>query len=306
MLAMATDETLKSGKLWRAIIWSLRITVALQCLGNWQWLIQIGESPLLSWLIDPRDIGGLAWSEATGLAVQQTVGWLVIAAGGVVLLRPYAAVLVPLSLFQLLIAVATWRTNSGFTLHAEWLSPSWAALFPFATQSARIVAPMALLLLVPWRVERPKKPRITLRVRLAMSLLLAGAGITFFAHGIESLQRNPVFLDLLISTGNRLFGVSLSQASAEALLFVVGIIDLIVAVACLSNRMRGVLWWMAFWGAITTLSRITAIDWQVSWFAAATRAPHIGVPLAAVLHWHWLRQRDDETSTKAAKTMPEE
>ena len=234
-------------------------------------------------MIDPRDIGGLAWNESTGLAVQEAVGWLVLLAGILVLLRPCAAVLGPLGLFQFLIAVARWRTVSGFALQATWLSPEWTALFPFATESARIVAPLALLLLDPWRVERPLKPY---RIRFAMGFILAGTALTFFAHGIECLQGNPVFLDLLISSGHRLVGYDLSQSSAEALLFVIGVIDLFVAVASLSSRMRGVLWWMAIWGGITSLSRMTAIDWHASWFAAATRAPHLGLPLVAALYRH--------------------
>jgi len=218
--------------------------------------------------------------------VQQATGWLALGAGVCVLLRPCAAVLGPLGLLQLLIAVAMWRTGYGYPPQAAWLSPQWSALFPLAAQSARIVAPLALLLLDPWRAERPLSAR---RIRLAMGLLLGGAVLAFLSHGIEAWQLYPVFIDLLICTSSRLFGVALPQSNAEVMLLVIGAFDMFVAVACLFPRLRGVLWWMAFWGGITALSRVTAFGWEPAWHEAATRMPHLGVPLAVVLYWHLLR-----------------
>jgi len=291
MATMLAVENTESGKLWQAIVWTLRMTVALQCLGNWRWLAQIGESPLLSWMISPEDVGGLNWNEATGLAVHQAIGWLVLAAGVCVVLRPCAAVLGPLSFLQFLFAVAMWRTGYGYVPQAAWLSPQWAALFPLATQSARIVAPLALLLFDPWRVERPLSRR---RIRLAMGLLLWGAAFVFLSHGIEAWHLHPVFVDLLIGTSGRLLGVALSQSSAEAMLSIIGVFDIIVAVACLFPRLRGVLWWMAFWGGVTALSRVTAFGWESAWYAAAIRMPHLGAPLVVVLYWHLLGWRAEE------------
>ncbi len=286
MGVMAVHESSKPDKLWRAIVWTLRITVALQCLGNWRWLTQIGESPLLSWWIGPTDVGGLAWNEATGLAVQQATGWLALAAGGCVLLRPCAAVLGPLVLLQIFFAIAMWRTDAGFSLQAPWLGPRLGALFPFATQLARIVAPLGLLLLDPWRVERPLGP---LRVGRAIRLLRWGIACTFLAHGIEAWLLNPVFIDLLIGSFQHLLSVQLSQSAAEELLQIIGGVDLLAAIACVSTRSRDVLWWMAFWGGITALSRMTAFGFETSWHTTLIRTPHLGVPLAVVLYWHLLR-----------------
>jgi len=286
MMAMLVKEPPESSKLWQAMVWTLRITVALQCVGNWRWLAQIGESPLLSWMISPEDVGGMRWAEATGLAVQQAIGWLALGAGLCVLLRPCAAVLGPLALLQLLIAVAMWRTGYGYPPQAAWLSPQLAALFPLATQSARIAAPLALLLLDPWRAERPLSPH---RIRLAMGLLLGGTALVFLSHGIEAWNHYPVFIDLLISASGQLFGIALSQSHAEAMLSIIGLLDGLVAVACLFPRLRGVLWWMAFWGGITAISRVAAFGWDPTWHGAAIRMPHLGVPLAVVLYWHLVR-----------------
>jgi len=295
---MLAKETTESSRLWQAIVGTLRITVALQCVGNWRWFAQIGESPLLSWMISPEDVGGLNWNEATGLAVQQATGWLALAAGVCVLLRPCAAVLGPLALLQLLLAVAMWRTGYGYPPQAAWLAPQLAALFPLAAQSARIAAPLALLLLDPWRAERPLSSR---RIRLAMGLLLGAVVFAFLSHGIEAWQRYPVFIDLLICTSDRLFGVELSQSRAETMLRVIGVFDIFVAIACLFPRLRGVLWWMAFWGGVTALSRVTAFGWEPTWHGAATRMPHLGVPLAVVLYWHLVRWRVSDQQVQVSR-----
>lgn len=283
---MLAHESIESGKLWRLIIWTLRATVAMQCLGNWRWYAQIGETPLLSWLISPADVGGLGFSEAAGLAVQQTIGWLTLAAGASVIVRPCAAVLSLLVLLQLSIAVAMWQTDVGFSLQAPWLPPWLGSLFPFGTQSARIVAPLSLLLLDPWRAQRPLGKR---RAETAIGIMRWGIALTFLAHGVEAWQHHPLFVDLLIGTCRRILEVELPQATAERLLSIIGIVDLLAAVACVATHWRPLLLWMAFWGGVTAISRITAFGFDSSWYASAIRAPHVGLPLAIVLYELLLR-----------------
>ena len=283
---MLDPEPPQSGKLWQAIVWTLRITVAFQCLGNWYVLSIIGESTLLSWMISPQDVGGHHWNEATGIAVHQTLGWLALVACPFILLRPCAAVLLPLGALQLLLTLAMCHMGYNYTLQADWLSPDLAAYFPLASQSARIATPISLLLLDPWRTKRPLSKR---RIRFGFSFLLAGSALAFLTHGLEAWDLHPPFIDLLISSTNNVFGASLSQSSAEAILLVIGIVDIIVAIACLFPHMRGVLWWMAFWGGLTAISRITCFGWEQGWHAAATRVPHLGAPLAVVLFWHLVR-----------------
>ena len=269
--------------LWRAITWTLRITVACQCLGNWRWLAQIEETPLLGWLHDPVDIGGWNWSEASSLAVVHTVGWLALLAGFLVVLRPCAFVLLPLTLLQAVLATAMWQIDDGFPLEVAWLSPQVAALFPYTTQAARIVAPLGLMLVDPWRGQRHE--------RLAIPMLRWGAAIAFFAHGIEAWQHHPVFVDLMIGSSERLLGWRMSQAVAEQLLSILGVVDMVVSVACVTCRCQPVLWWMAFWGAVTASSRIAANGWDMAWHTALVRAPHAGIPLAVLLYFRWIEWR---------------
>ncbi len=300
MSVMPAPAANQNSRPWNILIWVLRITVALQCLGAWDWFTRWQETPLLHWLLDPTDVGGLNWGEATALAVQQTVGWLMLLAGLCALVRPCAWVLGPVTLVQLLVAVAMWRIDAGFSLESEWLSPQATALFPLATHVARIAAPIGMLLLDPWRVERPLGDR---RVALAIGGLRWAAAITFFAHGIEAWLLHPEFVDICISSSERLLGTKMLQPTAEWLLTIIGEADFLVAIACVSTRWRAVWWWMALWGGVTALSRVAAYGLGVGWSAALMRAPHVGIPLAVVLYWHlveWTRAESAAEPTIAS------
>jgi hypothetical protein len=302
MALLMSEEIEKTDRLWRGIIWVLQVTVALQCLGNWRWLAQIGETPLLSWMIGPADVGGLGWNEATGLAVQSTVGWVVLAAGVVVLWRPFFAVTMPLFLLQLCLTVAMWRTDYGFVPEASWLPSQVAALFPFLTQAGRIASPLGLQLLVgckkDWRSQLP-------RVSVAMNLMRWAVAATFFAHGVEAWLHHPAFIDLVIGTAWNLFGAGLPQAGVERLLTIIGALDMVIAVVCVTTKIRGVLWWMAIWGGVTAFSRITAYGFDTSWDKTLVRMPHVGLPIAVVLIWvlvGWLSVVTDESVVKTKRS----
>ncbi len=272
-----------------AVVWVLRITVALQCLGNWGWFTRYVETPLLHWMLGPADIGGLGWSEASALATQQGLGWLALAAGVLVLVRPWAAVLGLLVLLQILIATAMWRIDDGFSLQVDWLEPQVTALFPFATQSARIAAPLGLLLLVS-----------KTHVSSAIAILRWAAAITFIAHGTEAALKHPFFVDLLISTSQNYLGLRMSEPTAEWLLELIALADFVVAVAVVTTRWRWAGWWMVFWGGLTASSRVLVFGLSAGWFQTLTRTPHLGVPLAVVLAWHAIRCSDKPSTAAEA------
>lgn len=277
------------------IVTVLRATVALQCLGNWRWMTQIQETPLLHWMLDPADIGGLAWAESTALAVQQTIGWSLLLAALAVVWRPYRFVLAALFVVQLLIAIAMWRIADGYPLKASWLSPSVVLLFPFATQLLRIAAPLGLLL-----VEHARAKPLTEATAMhrAMQLMRWAVAIVFVAHGVEALQLNPKFTDLLIGSTQRTLGVELSESAAERILMAVGVVDIVVAIACVCVRWLAVIGWIALWGGITACSRIVALGWETAWHEALTRAPHCGVPMAVALWWHLLKSKLEKDVTQ--------
>ncbi|HCK40987.1 MAG TPA: hypothetical protein DHW22_05085 [Planctomycetaceae bacterium] len=288
---MKSSNGLETAPLWLAILGSLRLTVALQCLGNWGWLSQSGETPLLHWIINPADIGGLHWNEANALILQQTLGWLALLSGVCVLFRPCAAVLGPLVLLQLVLAIAMWQNADGFPLSADLLPAEWVTLFPFLTQSARIAAPLGLLLLDPWRTPRPLSEK---RTFCAMTLLRWAIAITFLAHGIESWQLNPHFIDLLIGASSNILGVNLPQTNAEHILSLIGAVDILLAILCVTTKSRWVLGWMALWGALTAISRIFV--WGISfWHMGLVRVPHMTLPLIVFLYLHLLQCRQEKS-----------
>ncbi|MEM8943905.1 MAG: hypothetical protein AAGD11_01885 [Planctomycetota bacterium] len=279
---------------------TLRATVALQCLGNWRWLTQVQETPLLHWMLDPVDVGGLAWSEPTAIAVQQWIGWLVLLAGMVVLWRPAVWVLAPIALVQTTITVAMWQIGAGYAWQVDWLPVRLLMLFPFASQLLRMAAPAALLML---SANGSSLNADGIGVRRTMQLLRWATAIVFVAHGIEAVQLNPKFIDLMIDSTARVFGTRLPEAVAGQVLVVIGVVDIAVALALVSTESLLVVGWIACWGLITATSRIVAHGWESSWHETLTRAPHFGAPLAVALWWHLLKsrshteQRDRPTQT---------
>lgn len=298
---METKALLQSSQRGRWILVVLRWTVALQCVGNWRWFTQIEETPLLSWMINPSDIGGLGWSEATAISIQQTLGWSLLAAAVVLVWTTHTVVLALASAVQVLLAVAMWRLAEGFNLQADWLPPSVLTLFPFATQLLRMAAPFALLLLIRDCSSSQVAPSRTVRV---MELLRWATAIVFFVHGIEALQRNPKFIDLMIVSTEQTLGWNLSESTAAMILTTIGTIDVLAAVACVSFRSLPIMGWVAFWGGLTAMSRVVAHGWDVAWHQAFTRVPHFGVPLAVALWWYLLRS--DAFVNSQAPVEPEQ
>jgi hypothetical protein len=286
---MSTIDEGRQQRLWPAIVWTLRLTVVLQCLGNWRWLTRIEETPLLHWMLAPSDIGGLAWPEATALLVQQVAGWFVLLAGALLLWRPHAVVLVPLVMLQLLIAVAMWQIAEGYPLQAEWVSPHLLTLFPFVTQLGRIAAPLGLLLVCQRESGDVAGER---RIDRTIQMLRFSAAVVFLAHGIEAWQLNPKFVDLIITSAQRVLGISVTESAAQGCLATIGGIDMVIAIACVGVRSRTVMVWMAFWGLATAMSRLLANGWQASWHETFVRAPHFGIPLAVALWWLLLECRE--------------
>ena len=50
---MTIESDSASNRLGRLILWTLCLTVVVQCVGNWLWMTQIEETPLLHWMLDP-------------------------------------------------------------------------------------------------------------------------------------------------------------------------------------------------------------------------------------------------------------
>ena len=101
----------------------------------------------------------------------------------------------------------------------------------------------------------------------------------------------PSFIDLIVGTLDTLLGQDLAasasrQAFAEASLPVIAVQDFIlVALLLLPNRkIRTVAMWMAIWGFVTAMSRMTAYGWG-NWHDLALRICNGGIPLFLWYSW---------------------
>lgn len=271
----------------------LRWTVALQCVGNWRWLTQIQETPLLHWMLSAPDIGGLGWSESTATAIQSGLGWMLLPAALILIWKSHPLVLLVPIAFQVTNTIAMWRIAGGYSLLADWLPSEVLTLFPFATQLLRLGGAVGLFTLC-WKREHLQSSHD--RMRWTMEFLRWAAVIVFIAHGVEALQQNPEFLDLVVYSTYRVFGIEVSESFAATCLTVIGAVDVLVGLVCLVRRSTLAMGWMAVWGAVTALSRVVAFGWAIGWHASFARAPHCGVPLAVALWWILVKSEATDAS----------
>jgi hypothetical protein len=254
----------------RILIWVLRVTVALDCLGIAATERAVG-TPIFSLLWNQPETGGFGWSEESAAAAERAVAWTMLCVAPLVLVRRAWPLLPLVAIWQLALALAAaWMEDAPF---AEW------SLF---TRAVRIFAPLALMAL-----EVPSaRPEQAERIRKwAVWLLRGAAATTFVAHGWQAIALHPWFVDYLIAAG-QLFGLELSQRAAEVTLRVIGVVDMVVALLLVTRRWRSVAFYMAAWGALTALVRMVHSG-PDAYYDVLVRASNCGVPLAIACYWHW-------------------
>ena len=193
-----------------------------------------------------------------------------------------------------LLAIFSWLVNPGNPFHAT--DP--------AGHAVRYAAPLALILFIafPGREEESK----------IMWILRWGVAGTFVGHGLCALWMKPSFIDLIVGTMNSFFGdpvltagsldaleeafavAASRQAFAEAALPIIAIQDFILVALLLlpGKRIKTVALWMAVWGIVTAMSRMTAYGWD-HWHDLALRICNGGIPLFLWCYWKSL----DSTKT---------
>ena len=85
--------------------------------------------------------------------------------------------------------------------------------------------------------------------------------LTFFCHGLYAINYYPrpgVFVDLMLNTFHT------SENFAHLFIFIIGVIDLVIAFALFIPKIDKIaLWYAVIWGIITAISRLTAnIYWD--------------------------------------------
>jgi len=208
--------------------------------------------------------------ENVGSVVDQIAAVLLLLVSGAVIFQPSRTICLLGAGWMLAVAITTYL-NPGTTVDS-------LALYAHAV---RIAAPLCLAFALP----NPKTNLFgtTTKSPITLWVLLLGVSATFIAHGIEALEHYGRFVDLLIGSAS-LFGIKLSQSSAESALTVIGIHDFLLVALLLLRRWRWVAGWMALWGFATALSRMTTMGGD-SWHQTAVRIANGGVPLTIYLAW---------------------
>ena len=108
-------------------------------------------------------------------------------------------------------------------------------------------------------------------------LRIAVAG-EFIGHGVFALGRKPAWLEWF-----PVFGIS-NPETARTLLFLIGVVDIALAILVLVKPIRLALLWMTFWGFFTALVR--PIVGEPFW-DFVERWANWGAPLALLLIIGW-------------------
>lgn len=212
---------------------------------------------------------GLSHEAATRIDLTLALVALVSAIAGLCFRHRNRAGLFMLPAFLYLLINAFLIAKTGGSGHANWTP---------AAHALRYGTPLALVLLVM------REPFGSAQITMLLRVVIA---FVFITHGAEALLHYPRFIDLIIGSGENLLGWRITEEQAKSALTVIGIVDLIVAVLVLVRPHPALLWWLAAWGLITALSRMTSLGWG-AYPELLNRASHFLVPMVLAL---WCRRR---------------
>lgn len=202
--------------------------------------------------------------------------------------RPWTRPLLPLgSLLLLLLTLASWQAKSFQLAQLIEHSIQWT---------------LPLLLWWAWMQAAPRLAYQAV-VKLTISL-------TFVGHGLYALgMHGGVPANFLAMTHNIL---GLPEAGARQFLFVIGLLDLVVALGLWARGKEApFLWYAIIWGTLTALARVVAyvelptlasgLDRWV--FETLVRLGHGGVPLFLLWLLQGQRQRHLQPEGVVADTQ---
>lgn len=212
--------------------------------------------------------------------VERWVAVALVAVACAAFLRPHWGFLLPIAALIFLEAWA--RVFNGGAPFSEWTIYAYGL---------RIAAPLALAMLFSTELHR------WLGARLALQgtgwVLRIAIAIVFTIHGIEAFLGHPRFIDYIIGTSWNLFGYDIAESTTRIIMQVIGVVDILVAAAVIIRPVRPVLYWMAFWGFITALSRVTTFGFSHH-YEVLVRFSHFLAPLALLLILSALREMRSE------------
>ncbi len=168
------------------------------------------------------------------------------------------------------------------SVSCSYIVELWHPHYLLGASAIRVMSPLLCLILLsaanPSELSQFKLRLLEWGMRISIAL-------TFFYHGHECLAAKAQFLDYLQSVV-RLFGINgISSASALAVLKLIGIMDILVALAILIPfRLYLIAAWMCFWGLATGFVRIVFAGWE-SYPEFLLRIIHGTLPLCLIILW---------------------
>ncbi len=206
--------------------------------------------------------------------VLMIVAWLMLIPA---LQRKRALSFIYLLMGMYLALLSVCKGLNGGSAFSEWAVPA------HATRWLPCIALWLWLYLKPSSAENP--------YRVVKWMLIVSVSMTFATHGMEAIQLNPAFRDLLIG-GFETISVTVFGPVSEVLLRLIGVMD--VALALLIIFFQRKLWflWMAAWGALTALSRPIAFG-DILWEDALLRSGNCLIPVIIIL---WIYRKNTQTT----------
>lgn len=245
------------------LVFSIAVVVTL--IGVLVTTLRGGGSGWGAWLFLDQ---GLTHRNAYQIELGLVLATLVFSVAGLLLRRWRWGTCLMFPAFAFLLTEACLIAKTGGVGHAEWAP---------AAHALRYGTPLALVLLAMKEPFGEAQVMLLLRVSLAF---------VFVTHGAEALLHYPRFIDLIIGSGENLLGWRITEAQAKSLLTIIGWVDVVVGIAILIRPLPTLLWWMAVWGLVTALSRMTSLGWD-AYRDVLIRATHFVVPFAMV----WFRRK---------------
>jgi hypothetical protein len=248
---------------------TLRVIVAVQCFGAAAKMLSMEvESSIANFLVTD-----LNWVQEQASQVDEYVAYGLLGCGVLTLLRPCWPVLLPVSVWF-----------AAGSLVGVVRDGAIMSILEAVEQSARVAAPLGLLLLDFWP---PSLKSHLGRTVVSIWLLRLAIAATFAAHGIVALlhsQQGGSFLELVTVTCEKVSGWEMSDSQARLVLAIIGGIDLGLALNVLVSRSRPIVAYMMFWGVATAASRIALLGPQ-GYPEVLVRIAHGGIPLVLLLYW---------------------
>lgn len=145
----------------------------------------------------------------------------------------------------------------------------------FLAQAMRLGSPIVLLFFI----ARPLMTENSGHLKRIFLITCVISMSTFVTHGWEAIHHHPKFIQLISGTTDRIFHLNVAEDTILFILTLIGITDIVTGFSIVLYPQRYVALWMAFWGFITAMSRVTAFGWEAIG-EVLIRGPHFILPLA--------------------------